>query len=131
MVFDLTPFKAFTVGFDTLFEELDSFKPLTYPPYNIEKIKEGEYKIEMAVAGFSKEDIKVTARENNLSVRGNKEKSKSDYLYKGIGERSFEQHFKMAEFMYVNKADLKDGVLHISLKQDLPEEKKEKTITIN
>tara|TARA_B100000029_G_scaffold466429_1_gene501929 strand:+ start:232 stop:627 length:396 start_codon:yes stop_codon:yes gene_type:complete len=130
MTLDLTPFRHFTVGFDSLFDELENYKPINYPPYNISKIKDGEYKVEMAVAGFTKQDITVTVKENILAVKGKKEKSESDFLYKGIGERSFSQTFRLAEFMYIDKAELKDGILRIALKQELPEEKKEKTIKI-
>jgi|TARA_R100001510_G_C7655668_1_gene214965 molecular chaperone IbpA len=130
MTLDLTPFRHFTVGFDSLFDELENYKPINYPPYNISKIKDGEYKVEMAVAGFTKQDITVTVKENILAVKGKKEKSESDFLYKGIGERSFSQNFRLAEFMYIDKAELKDGILRITLKQELPEEKKEKTIKI-
>jgi|TARA_B100000427_G_scaffold171850_1_gene142883 molecular chaperone IbpA len=130
MTLDLTPFRHFTVGFDSLFDELENYKPINYPPYNISKIKDGEYKVEMAVAGFTKQDITVTVKENILAVKGKKEKSESDFLYKGIGERSFSQNFRLAEFMYIDKAELKDGILRIALKQELPEEKKEKTIKI-
>ena len=130
MTLDLTPFRHFTVGFDSLFDELENYKPINYPPYNISKIKDGEYKVEMAVAGFTTQDITVTVKENILAVKGKKEKSESDFLYKGIGERSFSQNFRLAEFMYIDKAELKDGILRITLKQELPEEKKEKTIKI-
>ena len=130
MTLALTPFRHFTVGFDSLFDELENYKPINYPPYNISKIKDGEYKVEMAVAGFTKQDITVTVKENILAVKGKKEKSESDFLYKGIGERSFSQNFRLAEFMYIDKAELKDGILRITLKQELPEEKKEKTIKI-
>ena len=130
MTLDLTPFRHFTVGFDSLFDELENYKPINYPPYNISKIKDGENKVEMAVAGFTKQDITVTVKENILAVKGKKEKSESDFLYKGIGERSFSQTFRLAEFMYIDKAELKDGILRIALKQELPEEKKEKTIKI-
>ena len=130
MTLDLTPFRHFTVGFDSLFDELENYKPINYPPYNISKIKDGEYKVEMAVAGFTKQDITVTVKENILAVKGKKENSESDFLYKGIGERSFSQTFRLAEFMYIDKAELKDGILRITLKQELPEEKKEKTIKI-
>jgi molecular chaperone IbpA len=130
MTLDLTPFRNFTVGFDSLFDELENYKPINYPPYNISKIKDGEYKVEMAIAGFTKKDITVTAKENILAVNGKKEKSESDFLYKGIGERSFSQTFRLAEYMFIEKAEMKDGILRIFLKQELPEEKKEKIIQI-
>ena len=131
MTLDLTPFRAFTVGFDSLFDELDSFKTVSYPPYNIEKIKDGAYNISMAVAGFSKDDLTISVKENVLKIKGKKVKNEKDFLYKGIGERSFEQSFKLAEFTEVKEVKLEDGVLNISLIQDLPEEKKEKTIKIS
>jgi molecular chaperone IbpA len=130
MTLDLTPFRNFTVGFDSLFDELENYKPINYPPYNISKIKDGEYKVEMAIAGFTKKDITVTAKENILAVNGKKEKSESDFLYKGIGERSFSQTFRLAEYMFIEKAEMKDGILRIFLKQELPEDKKEKIIKI-
>ena len=130
MTLDLTPFRNFTVGFDSLFDELENYKPINYPPYNISKIKDGEYKVEMAIAGFTKKDVTVTAKENILAVNGKKEKSESDFLYKGIGERSFSQTFRLAEYMFIEKAEMKEGILRIFLKQELPEEKKEKIIQI-
>ena len=131
MTLDLTPFRAFSVGFDDLFDELRSFKTVGYPPYNIEKMSDGIYNISMAVAGFSKDDLTISVKENVLKVKGKKESKEKDYLYKGIGERSFEQSFKLAEFTEVSEVKLEDGVLNISLIQDLPEEKKEKTIKIS
>jgi molecular chaperone IbpA len=112
MTLDFTPFKAFSVGFDDLFNELSKIKTVGYPPYNIEKVKDGEYKISMALAGFGKSEIDVTVKENVLKVKGKKDKSSvSDFLYKGIGERSFEQAFKLAEYTNVVKADYKDVFL--------------------
>lgn len=132
MTLDLNPFKAFSIGFDDLFEEMSNFKTIGYPPYNIEKIKDGEYKISMALAGFGKSEIDVTVKENILKIKGKKEKSSKigDFLYKGIGERSFEQAFKLAEYTNVMKADYKDGILEVSLEQKLPEDKKEKKVDI-
>ena len=97
MTLDLTPFRAFSVGFDDLFDELRSFKTVGYPPYNIERMSDGLYNISMAVAGFSKDDLTISVKENVLKVKGKKESKEKDYLYKGIGERSFEQSFKLAD----------------------------------
>jgi len=131
MTLDLNPFKAFSIGFDDLFDEMAKFKTVGYPPYNIEKIKDGEYKISMALAGFGKSELDVTVKENILKIKGKKDKSSNgDFLYKGIGERSFEQVFKLAEYTSVVKADYKDGILEVSLEQKLPEEKKEKKVDI-
>jgi len=132
MTLDFTPFKAFSIGFDDLFNELSKIKTVGYPPYNIEKVKDGEYKISMALAGFGKSEIDVSVKENVLKVKGKKDKSSvGDFLYKGIGERSFEQAFKLAEYTNVVKADYKDGILEVSLEQKLPEEKQEKKIKIS
>lgn len=134
MTLDLNPFKAFSVGFEELFDELSSYKTVGYPPYNIEKIKDGEYKISMALAGFGKSELDVTVKENILKIKGKKDKDNlskmGSFLYKGIGERSFEQAFKLAEYTNVVKADYKDGILEVSLEQKLPEEKKEKKVDI-
>ena len=78
MTLDLTPFRAFSVGFDDLFDELRSFKTVGYPPYNIEKIKDGEYNISMAVAGFSKDDLTISVKENVLKIKGKKESKEKD-----------------------------------------------------
>ena len=132
MTLDFTPFKAFSIGFDDLFNELSKVKTIGYPPYNIEKVKDGEYKISMALAGFGKSEIDVTVKENVLKIKGKKDKSSAgDFLYKGIGERSFEQAFKLAEYTNVVKADYKDGVLEVSVEQKLPEEKQEKKVKIS
>ena len=132
MTLDFTPFKAFSIGFDDLFNELSKVKTIGYPPYNIEKVKDGEYKISMALAGFGKSEIDVTVKENVLKIKGKKDKSSAgDFLYKGIGERSFEQAFKLAEYTNVVKADYKDGILEVSLEQKLPEEKQEKKVKIS
>jgi len=132
MTLDFTPFKAFSIGFDDLFNELSKVKTIGYPPYNIEKVKDGEYKISMALAGFGKSEIDVTVKENVLKIKGKKDKSSTgDFLYKGIGERSFEQAFKLAEYTNVVKADYKDGILEVSVEQKLPEEKQEKKVKIS
>ena len=94
-------------------------------------LEDGEYNISMAVAGFSKDDLTISVKENVLKVKGKKESKEKDYLYKGIGERSFEQSFKLAEFTEVSEVKLEDGVLNVSLIQNLPEDKKEKTIKIS
>jgi len=111
MTLDLTPFRAFSVGFDDLFDELRNFKTVGYPPYNIEKMSDGIYNISMAVAGFSKDDLTISVKENVLKIKGKKDSKEKDYLYKGIGERSFEQSFKLAEFTEVKEVKLEDGVL--------------------
>ena len=128
---DLSPFRAMTVGFDSLFNDIAHFRPSSYPPYNIEKVGDCEYKLTFAVAGFSEKDISVTQKENTLAIEGNILPSEKKYLYKGIAERTFKQSFKLSEHMNVKDAKLKDGMLNITLVQDLPKEKQPRQIKIN
>ena len=128
---DLSPFRAMTVGFDSLFNEIADFRPNSYPPYNIEKVGDCEYKLTFAVAGFSEKDISVTQKESTLSIEGQQNSTDKEYLYKGIAERTFKQSFKLSEYMNVKDAKLKDGMLNILLVQDLPKEKQPRQIKIN
>jgi len=128
---DLSPFRAMTVGFDSLFNEIADFRPSSYPPYNIEKAGDCEYKLTFAVAGFSEKDISVTQKESTLAIEGENSSTDKEYLYKGIAERTFKQSFKLSEYMNVKDAKLKDGMLNILLVQDLPKEKQPKQIKIN
>jgi len=135
--FDLTPLYRSTIGFDHLASMLDSIKTLdgetnTYPPYNIERLGEHEYRITMAVAGFGQDDIDVELKENALTVRGeNKgdEKEKT-FLHRGIATRTFERRFQLADHVEVTGADLENGLLHVDLKRELPEAMKPRTIAI-
>ena len=128
---DLSPFRAMTVGFDSLFNDIADFRPSSYPPYNIEKAGDCEYKLTFAVAGFSDKDISVTQKESTLAIEGENSSTDKEYLYKGIAERTFKQSFKLSEYMNVKDAKLKDGMLNILLVQDLPKEKQPKQIKIN
>ena len=128
---DLSPFRAMTVGFDSLFNDIADFRPSSYPPYNIEKVDDYEYKLTFAVAGFSEKDISVTQKESTLAIEGTNNPSEKEYLYKGIAERTFKQSFKLSEYMNVKDAKLKDGMLNITLVQELPKEKQPKQIKIN
>jgi len=132
MTLNMLPmFNSLTVGFDSILNELSNLPTSTFPPYNIEKTGEGKYKITFAVAGFNKNDIEITCKENTLKVSGKTNISKeAEYLYKGIAERAFNQSFKLADFTNVIDAEIKDGMLHVNLQQNLPEEKKEKKINI-
>ena len=132
MTLNMLPmFNSLTVGFDSILNELSDLPTSTFPPYNIEKTGEGKYKITFAVAGFNKNDIEITCKENTLKVSGKTNVSKeAEYLYKGIAERAFNQSFKLADFTNVIDAEIKDGMLHVNLEQNLPEEKKEKKINI-
>jgi molecular chaperone IbpA len=137
MTYDLLnfdPFKNFSIGFDRMFDSLSEVSKLNttgFPPYNIKKVADGKYQISFAVAGFDKNDIEVSCKENTLKVSGKIEMPKeTEYLYKGIAERAFNQSFKLADFTNVIDAEMKDGMLHINLEQNLPEEKKAKTVKI-
>ena len=133
MTFNVLPnmFNSLTVGFDSMFDELAKLPTSTFPPYNIEKTGEGKYKITFAVAGFTKNDIEVTCKENTLKVSGKVEMPKNaEYLYKGIAERAFNQSFKLADYTTVVGAEMKDGLLHLDVEQKLPEDKKEKKVNI-
>ena len=136
--FDLSPLYRSTIGFDRLVQLLDSVTGLDtetgYPPYNIERLAENEYRITMAVAGFSPAELNVEVKENTLSVRGEKKAvaSESDrqYLHRGIAARSFERRFQLADHVEVKGADMKDGLLHVDLVRNLPERMKPRTIAI-
>jgi molecular chaperone IbpA len=135
--FDLTPFYRSTVGFDRLFNLLDAnvgSDAQTYPPYNIERTGEDAYRITMAVAGFGEADLSIEAKENTLTVKGEKktdaEKKESEFLYRGIGARAFERRFQLADYVEVKGANLENGLLHVDLVRVIPDAKKPRTITI-
>ncbi|CAM5468257.1 molecular chaperone IbpA [Aquamicrobium terrae] len=135
---DFSPLYRSTVGFDRLFTMLDSLgqpdSGQTYPPYNIERTAEDSYRITMAVAGFSDEEISIEAHRNVLTVKGvRKEEGEgegSELLYRGIASRAFERRFQLADHVDVVGAILKNGLLHIDLKRNIPEELKPRKIEI-
>lgn len=134
--YDLSPLYRSTVGFDRLFQLLDGAGSFEgdggYPPYNIERIGENEYRITMAVAGFDQDDIKIEAKESTLSVRAEKkaEDKERQFLHRGIANRTFERRFQLADHVEVTGANLKDGLLHIDLVRNVPERLKPRTIAI-
>lgn len=136
-MFDLTPLYRSTVGFDRLARMLDeaaTFEAPTYPPYNIERLAEDEYRITMAVAGFAPEDITIEVKGSGLTVSGKKAEktdAKTEYLHQGIASRAFERRFQLADHMQVNGAGLENGLLHVSLKREVPEALKPRTIPVN
>jgi molecular chaperone IbpA len=135
---DFSPLYRSTVGFDRLFTMLDSLAQpdngQTYPPYNIERTGEDVYRISMAVAGFAEDEIAIEAHRNVLSVKGERKDEGNDegseVLYRGIASRSFERRFQLADHVEVNGAFLKNGLLHIDLKRNVPEEMKPRKIAI-
>ena len=156
--FDLTPLFRTTVGFDRLFQLFDEMAETptsAYPPYNIEKINENKYRISMAVAGFRPEDLEVELKQNRLTIQGRiaptqqdgsdnrsdngsdngsdnqaDESNESNFLHRGIAERAFSRQFSLAEHVLVEKAQLENGLLHIELLRDIPEEAKPKRIPV-
>ena len=138
--FDLTPLYRSTVGFDRLFNVLDNVTGgenlnTGYPPYNIERLGENEYRITMAVAGFSEDELDIESRENTLTVKGNKmtevdEAEEGRFLHQGIAARAFERRFQLADHVEATGARIENGLLHIELKRELPEAMKPRTIKI-
>jgi molecular chaperone IbpA len=126
-------FNRWAIGFDPLLETLQqvskSSRTASYPPYNIYK-DEDKYVLELAVAGFGKEDITITVKELQLTVEGQLEASDKEPIHKGIATRDFKQNFVLAEYVVVKGAELKDGMLRITLEQELPEELQPKLIKI-
>ncbi|MTI16531.1 Hsp20 family protein [Rhodobacteraceae bacterium RKSG542] len=133
--FDFTPLYRSTVGFDRLFNHLDSKggeQNSAYPPYNIERTGENKYRITMAVAGFKESELSIEVKEHSLTVRGEKaaESGDREVLYRGIASRAFERHFQIAEYVIVSSASLEHGLLHIDLLRELPEAAKPRRIEI-
>ena len=135
--FDYSPFYRATVGFDRVFDLLDSVVSQPgvngYPPYNIEKAGENAYRIVMAVAGFSEAELNVTQKENELLVTGQTKQNGDDnrqYLYRGIAGRNFERRFQLADHVKVVGAKLANGLLTVELQREIPEEKKPRAIAI-
>jgi molecular chaperone IbpA len=135
--FDLSPLYRTTVGFDRLFNLLDSASggetAQPYPPYNIERTGENAYRVTLAVAGFRESDLDIHAKENVLTVRGEKKEETSEdreVLYRGIAARAFERRFQLADHVEVTGASLENGLLHIDLVREIPEAMKPRKIAI-
>jgi molecular chaperone IbpA len=137
--FDLAPLYRSTVGFDRLFNLLDqaggAFESApSYPPYNIERTGENDYRITVAVAGFTEPEISIEVKENTLKIRGEKHQrdgqNASEVLYQGIAARTFERVFQLADFVQVKGASLENGLLHVELVREIPEAKKPRSIPI-
>ena len=135
--YDLAPLYRSTVGFDQLFSLLDQGVEGAapgYPPYNIERTGDNEYRVTVAVAGFAERELSIVAKENTLTIRGEKnakeEEKRGDVLYQGIAARAFERVFQLADFVQVKGAKLENGLLHVDLVREIPEAKKPRTIPI-
>ena len=134
--FDFAPLYRSTVGFDRMFSMLDQLGGVegsapSYPPYNIERTGENAYRISVAVAGFTDADLSIEAKENRLSIRGEKQTEKAgDVLYQGIAARTFERSFQLADYVEVKGATLENGLLHVDLLREIPEAMKPRAIPI-
>ena len=132
---DLSPLMRATVGFDRMMNMLDTARPEavpTYPPYNIEKLGENDYRITMAVAGFGEADLDITVKEGSLVIAGKQEKADDEkangYLHRGIATRAFERRFELADHIEVRGARLENGLLHVDLVREIPEAMKPRSI---
>lgn len=137
--FDFSPLFRSTIGFDRLARLVDSATRFdgaapTYPPYNIETTGEDSYRLTMAVAGFSRDEVEITAHENTLTIAGKAQKDDEQangrYLHRGIARRAFERRFSLADHIKVVGASLDNGLLHVDLVRDVPEEAKPRQIKI-
>jgi molecular chaperone IbpA len=133
---DFSPYRRSTVGFDRLFDYLESAsraEPDNYPPFDIEKLSDDSYSITLAVAGFKREEIEIVAHQNMLTITGRRGEDRGrdgSFLHMGIATRAFERRFELADFVFVTGAELKDGLLSIELTREIPEAMKPRKIAI-
>ena len=133
--------KPFSVGFDSIFEEFDRMLDSTerynsnYPPYNINQVKDNDYKIEVALAGFDKKDIAVEAKDNTLTIRSKREDKTNEevdgIVHRGIASRQFARSFALGDNIKVNDAKLENGLLTVDLEREIPEEEKPRLIEVH
>ena len=132
--YDLNPLWRSTIGFDRLFDLLDETQHRTednYPPYNIERLGEDRYRIALALAGFSPDELAVTAEQNVLTVEGRKsDKDRHEYLFQGISARPFKRQFNLADYVQVKAATFDNGLLWVELVREIPEAMKPRRIAI-
>lgn len=133
--FDFAPLYRSTIGFDRMAQLLDSLGSTdegAYPPYNIERLGDNEYRITMAVAGFTEAEIRIEVKEQSLTVKGEKvpEDKERQFLHRGIAARSFERRFQLADYVEVTGAVMKDGLLHVDLQRNIPERMKPRVVPI-
>jgi molecular chaperone IbpA len=133
--YDLTPLFRSTIGFDRLFDLVETAQRAAednYPPYNIERLDEDRYQITLAVAGFSPDEIAITAEQNVVTVEGGKpDKGEREFLYRGISTRQFKRQFSLADYVRVSNAAFDNGLLKIELVREVPEAMKPRQIAIN
>ena len=134
MTFFSSPIARQFVGFDTLFEELNALsdrKEPNYPAYNIAKDDDEHYRIEIALAGFSQDDISIQTEKGILTIEANKADESGDYIHQGIAKRAFSKMFRLAEYMKVKDAQFVDGILTVFLHKEVPDADRPKKIDIN
>jgi molecular chaperone IbpA len=133
--YDFSPLFRSTIGFDRLFDLVETTQHAAedgYPPYNIERLAEDRYQISLAVAGFSPDEISITAEQNVVTIEGSKaEKAEGDFLYRGISTRQFKRQFNLADYVQVKGAGFDNGLLKIELIREIPEAMKPRRIAIN
>src|ERR1700750_3025509 len=133
--YDFSPLWRSTIGFDRLFDLVETAQRAgedNYPPYNIERLADDRYQISLAVAGFSSDEISVTAEQNVVTVEGNKaEGPEGEFLYRGISTRSFRRQFNLADYVQVKSAAFDNGLLKIDLVREIPEAMKPRRIAVN
>ena len=122
----------FFIGFDRMFDRLTgtTHQQSGFPPYNVRKVDEDTYVVELAVAGYNRESLDITEHDSTLTIKGERPEDVEEYLHKGIAGRKFTRTFALGEYMYVSSADLVDGILYVVVKREVPEDKKPKTIQI-
>jgi len=134
--YDLTPLYRSTVGFDRVFDLIDTMTKAengSYPPYNIERVEEDQYRITLAVAGFAESDLDIELHENALTITGRRpdDVAERTFLHHGIAGRSFDRRFQLADHVKIEGASLSNGLLNVELRREIPEEKRPRKITIN
>ena len=133
MTFTLDKYMPYSVGLETLFDRLGTLSSMDvkgYPYYNIKKKEDTQWIIELALAGFDKKDIKIDVKDSIMTIQGEMKDNEEEYLYKGISSKKFSKSFSLAEYTEPKSAEMKNGILYVTLEQEVPEEKKPKTIEI-
>ena len=132
MTFTLDKYMPYTIGFDSFFNTLDSITGDVkgYPQYNIKKLNDNQWIIELALAGFDKDDIEIEVKDSIMTISGEIKSEDKDYLYKGISSRQFSKTFTLAEFTESKSAEMKNGILSILLEKNIPEDKKPQKVKI-
>ena len=132
MTITLDKYMPYTIGFDSFFNSLDSITGDVkgYPHYNIKKLDDNKWSIELALAGFSKDDIEIEVKDNIMNINGELKSEDNEYVYKGISSRKFSKSFTLAEFTECESATMENGILSIILEKNIPEDKKPQKVKI-